>query len=77
MAQKSAVRFIKRERRIFKKAVPKAILSHKKKLFDLACEFRAKPAPPVPGRFITYVHPAFMNASLLRFSVKVEISQKA
>jgi hypothetical protein len=30
-------------------------------LFDLACELRAKPVPPVPDRFIAYVHASFMQ----------------
>jgi hypothetical protein len=30
-------------------------------LFDLACELRAKPMPPVPNRFITYINASFMQ----------------
>ena len=30
-------------------------------LFDLACELRAKPVPPLPDRFIAYIHAAFMK----------------
>ena len=30
-------------------------------LFDLACELSAKSVPPVPNRFIAYVHASFMH----------------
>jgi hypothetical protein len=30
-------------------------------LFDLACELRAKPVPPVPNGLIAYVHAKFMK----------------
>jgi len=40
-------------------AVPKAVLSCKKELFDLAYALRAKPVTPVPHRFIAYIHPSF------------------
>ena len=30
-------------------------------LFDLACELRAKPMPPVPNGFIAYVYASFMQ----------------
>ena len=30
-------------------------------LFDLTCELRAKPMPPVPYGFIAYIHTAFMQ----------------
>ena len=30
-------------------------------LFDLACELRAKPMPPVTNGFIAYVHASFMQ----------------
>ena len=30
-------------------------------LFDLARKLRAKPVPPVPDRFIAYIHAAFMK----------------
>ena len=45
----------------FGKAVPKAVLSCKKELFYLAYALRAKPVPPVPYRFIAYIHPSFMK----------------
>jgi hypothetical protein len=30
-------------------------------LFDLACELRAKPVPPVADRFIAYIHAKLMK----------------
>ena len=30
-------------------------------LFDLACELRAKPVPPVPDRFIAYIYSTLMK----------------
>jgi hypothetical protein len=30
-------------------------------LFDLACELRAKPMPPIPNRLIAYVNASFMQ----------------
>ena len=45
----------------FAKAVPKAVLSHKKYFVDLACELGAKPVPLVPDRFIAYIHSTFMK----------------
>jgi len=29
--------------------------------FDLACELRAKPMPPIPNRFIAHIDTAFMQ----------------
>jgi len=45
----------------FGKAVPKAVLTCNKEIFDLAYALRVKPVPPVPDRFIAYVHATFMN----------------
>ena len=40
----------------FGKTVLKAVLSCKKELFDLACELRDKPVPPVSDRLIVYIY---------------------
>ena len=40
----------------FGKAVPKAVLSHEKKLFGLALELRAKPVPPVQDSFLADIY---------------------
>jgi len=45
----------------FGKAVPKAVLSHEKKLFGLALELRAKPVPPVQDSFIADIYSTLMK----------------
>ena len=48
----------------FRKAVPKAVLSRTKELFDLACELKAKSVPPVPDSLIAYIYSTLMKQVL-------------
>ena len=46
---------------LFWKSGPESSPYVYKKIFDLAYALRFKPVPPVPDRFIAYVHATFMN----------------
>ena len=41
---------------LFWKSGPKRVLSNENKLFDLTCELRDKPVPPVSDRLIVYIY---------------------